>query len=304
MIITGKIDTEEGTTNLYKWALLSGTNPDCYKSITVEYYRATKLIRQVSFSKAFVIDYMENYSNHAGTGTFTLYVRQLQGKEIEVASEEGSKNTATPETTQVEETVESVQQKVAVVSNVLPLNKKNPNITDRLAQQKKEIQRIPKSSHLPKSNGKWSGKKGNSAWIPDKDFVPANKKSNPNKLSWKQISQKFNGVDRVNFTNNKPEFSNLAKGKVEIENFGTNRYGKDGNFIKADTALAKQRGCTPQEVGAWRKDNIYTWHEADDCKTMYKVPNEIHGNVPHKGGISKAKKLKREIKIERRAFDE
>ena len=34
----------------------------------------------------------------------------------------------------------------------------------------------------------------------------------------------------------------------------------------------------------------YTWHECVSCKTMMKVPTEIHGNVPHAGGISEAKK--------------
>jgi hypothetical protein len=289
MIITGKIDTEEGTTNLYKWALLSGTNPDCYKSITVEYHRATKLLRQVSFSKAFVIDYTENYSNHAGTGTFTLYVRQLQGKEIEITSEEGSKNTATPEAPQVKETVESLQQKVAIVSNVLPLNKKNPNITDKLAEKKKEIQDTPKLSYLPKNNGKWSGEEGNSEWIPDPDFVPKNPKSNPEQLSWKQISAKY-GVSSILFVSEQPDFSPISKGTVEIKDFSSER---DDNFDSADEELAVKRGCTKADVRRWRKKNKYTWHERKDCKTMDKVPTCVHGNITHSGGISETKKRRR-----------
>ena len=88
MIITGKVDTDESTVALYQWSLLSGTNPECYKEITVEQYQKGLLVRKVSFSKAFVIDYSENHSNYSGAGTFTLYVRQFYNKEIEVKSEE------------------------------------------------------------------------------------------------------------------------------------------------------------------------------------------------------------------------
>lgn len=37
------------------------------------------------------------------------------------------------------------------------------------------------------------------------------------------------------------------------------------------------------------KENKYTWHEKSDCKTMQKVPTEVHGNVRHEGGISEIK---------------
>ncbi len=70
MTITGKIDIDEKTVSLYQWALLPATNSDCYKEITVEYYQKNVLVREVQFSKAFVVDYTEQYSNHAGVGTF------------------------------------------------------------------------------------------------------------------------------------------------------------------------------------------------------------------------------------------
>jgi predicted proteasome-type protease len=62
MIITGQIDTEESTVSLYEWALIPATNSGCYKEITVEQYQKNLLVRKVTFSKAFVIDYSENYS--------------------------------------------------------------------------------------------------------------------------------------------------------------------------------------------------------------------------------------------------
>ena len=71
------------------------------------------------------------------------------------------------------------------------------------------------------------------------------------------------------------------------------RLARGANFDQADEALASQRGCAPEEVAQWRKENHYTWHECNDCKTIQKVPSEVHGNIPHSGGISvyKAAKL-------------
>ena len=85
------------------------------------------------------------------------------------------------------------------------------------------------------------------------------------------------------------EFKVLAVGDVEIENFTDKRYGKGGNFDQADTKLAEQRGCSVDDVRTWRMENNYTWHELVDCKTMQKVPREVHGNVDHIGGVSKYK---------------
>ena len=88
--ITGNIDTEESTVVLCEWALLPATNPECYKEITIEHYKEEKLLRKVTFSKAFVVKYSESYSNDKGVGTFTLYIKQLYGQDIEVASEASS----------------------------------------------------------------------------------------------------------------------------------------------------------------------------------------------------------------------
>lgn len=123
---------------LYKWALISGANPDCYKEVTVEQYQKNLLVRKVSFNKAFVIDYSENYSNYAGAGTFTLYIRQLFTKEIEVTSQETNpaSNAVSEVTNTIEKPVETVQQNVALLSPSLNLTKKGTNITDKLAKMK------------------------------------------------------------------------------------------------------------------------------------------------------------------------
>ncbi|HEX9060097.1 MAG TPA: DNA/RNA non-specific endonuclease [Clostridia bacterium] len=83
MIIEGKIGTDEKTVPLYKWASIPSTDPDCYKEITVEQTHADQLIRKVTFSKAFVVDYSESHTDKTGIGYFSLYVRQFAGVDIE-----------------------------------------------------------------------------------------------------------------------------------------------------------------------------------------------------------------------------
>lgn len=78
--------------------------------------------------------------------------------------------------------------------------------------------------------------------------------------------------------------------KVQLKFLRLQTASGTDNFDKADIELAKQRGCTPEEVAKWRKENGYTWHECKDMKTMQKVPSQVHNNISHSGGISAAKK--------------
>ena len=139
------------------------------------------------------------------------------------------------------------------------------------------------AKNCPVENGQWEGDRGNSKWIPNGDYVP--QKKNPEQKAWSEILEEF-GIDGINFVDGEPDFKDISKGDVEIEPFSTNR---DDNFDKADIELAKQKGCSPEEVAKWRKENGYTWHECKDMKTMQKVPSIIHNNVSHRGGISEAK---------------
>ena len=136
--------------------------------------------------------------------------------------------------------------------------------------------------------GTWDWLRGNSLWYPRLDEIPKNPKTNPEGLTWKQILDKY-GIDGITFKDGEPDFSTVSKGTVEIDNFSENRYGKGGNFDQACEKLSEQRGCTKEEVKAWMKENKYTWHERSDCKTMDKVPTEVHGNIRHEGGISEVK---------------
>lgn len=85
MIIEGKIGTDEKIIPLYQWSLISSTNPECYKEITVEQTHADQLIRKVTFSKAFVVDYSESHTEKTGEGYFSLCVRQFVGIDVEAS---------------------------------------------------------------------------------------------------------------------------------------------------------------------------------------------------------------------------
>ena len=135
---------------------------------------------------------------------------------------------------------------------------------------------------LPRS-GSWEGEKGDSKWYPNKEDVPLS--ANIEGRKWEDILKDY-GIDGIPFEDGEPDFSEVSKGTVEINDFSTDRFGAGGNFDQADQKLAEQRGCSVEEVKQWRSEHNYTWHEKQDCKTMQKVPREIHHNVPHIGGIS------------------
>jgi hypothetical protein len=146
--------------------------------------------------------------------------------------------------------------------------------------------KIGRECIVPRTGGEWKGESGDSVWYPDRDKKPENPKTNPDKQTWGEILDEF-GIEGIPFKDGEPDFSEVSKGTVEIDDFSEDR---DDNFDAADEALAKQRGCTKEEVRHWRKDHGYTWHECRDMKTMQKVPTKVHGNIPHSGGISEKKK--------------
>lgn len=138
--------------------------------------------------------------------------------------------------------------------------------------------------YLPKSDGAWEGDKGDSKWIPDDDKVPG--KANPEGKTWADVKEEFD-IEGIEFVQGEPDFTETARGEAHIDDFSDNR---DKNFKQADEYEAERRGCSPDEVKEWRKENGYTWHERKDCETMDKVPSIVHNNVFHSGGISEKKK--------------
>lgn len=145
-------------------------------------------------------------------------------------------------------------------------------------------------ARIPRTKGEWSENPGDSTWNPDKQEIPGDRNgTNPEGKTWGEILAD-KGIDGIPFKDNQPDFSEIAKGEVEIDDFSDNRID---NFNQADEKMAEQRGCTPEEVDQWRQEHRYTWHECPDCKTMQKVPTEVHGNIPHSGGISVYKQLEK-----------
>lgn len=147
---------------------------------------------------------------------------------------------------------------------------------------------------LPDTNGKWEGKEGESIWRPDREWVPSNPLTNPDGKTMGEILD-GHGIDGIEFNNNDPDFSPVSEGTVEIDDFSVDR---DSNYEQADTKLAEQwnvdvkdgrTNWTSDEIAQYRKENALSWHERKDMKSMDLVPTDVHGNIPHDGGIAAAK---------------
>ncbi len=144
---------------------------------------------------------------------------------------------------------------------------------------------------LPHEGGEWDGEKGRSVWKPNRDEIP--KRPPGNEKTWGEILDKYE-IDGIEFIDGEPDFSPVSEGTVEIEEFTEDR---NANFTQADENLAKQwteegkngKEWSAQDIKDYRKENNLSWHERSDMKTLDLVPQEVHGNVPHSGGISAKK---------------
>lgn len=155
----------------------------------------------------------------------------------------------------------------------------------------------------PKNNGRWSGEPCNSTWIPDDSFTPPNKSySNLHDLSWRDIKRKhsFTGLrcERGRF-----RFDEIARFKVAVPDFASlvDSPVRTALHEAAFSRLAENLGKSVDEVKAIKESaNDHTpmgqknlvWHEDPDCLTLYLVPQEIHGNISHFGGIAMCQILK------------
>ena len=84
--ITGKIlaavdgEAADDTSKIARWALVPAENADCYRNVLIEVVNASQIVRQITLPNAFVIDYKEDFSDEAGTGVFTLLIKQKTDK--------------------------------------------------------------------------------------------------------------------------------------------------------------------------------------------------------------------------------
>ena len=168
---------------------------------------------------------------------------------------------------------------------------------DYLSQNTTNAQNNIKYKNIPQSAGVWRGEPGNSKWISNREEIP--KQPYGNKRTWGEILDE-NGIDGIEFKDGEPDFTPISQGNVKIKDFTTNR---DDNFYQADQILAQQwsqenkngkNDWSISDIRKYRKEKKLTWHERSDMQNMDLVPQEVHGNIPHTGGISKKKKLELE----------
>ena len=89
--IKGKIlaatngDTEDDTRKVAQWSLVPSESSDAYRQASLEVISAGQMVRKIDMTNVFVVDYIEEYGSQAGTGTFSLKIKQKKEKVIEVA---------------------------------------------------------------------------------------------------------------------------------------------------------------------------------------------------------------------------
>lgn len=148
----------------------------------------------------------------------------------------------------------------------------------------------------PINNGKWVGDRGNSKWIPDKDYIPGDGKhyANLKNKTWGQIL-KENNIDGIDFKNGVPDFDKISKMESKID------YSKIPDKAKKQllkekpqrTALhdyfyeklAKEKNMTVEEIHKFKDKNNLVPHETIDGRIQL-VPREIHDNLTHEGGVA------------------
>ena len=93
--IRGKIlaaasgDVEDDTRKVAQWSLVPSESSDAYRQASLEIISAGQMVRKIDMTNVFVVDYIEEYGNQAGTGTFSLKIKQKKEKVKEVAIEGG-----------------------------------------------------------------------------------------------------------------------------------------------------------------------------------------------------------------------
>lgn len=93
--ITGKIlaavdgEAADDTSKIARWSLVPAENADCYRNVRIDVINASQIVRQITFPNAFVIDYKEDFSDEAGTGVFTLLMKQKKDKMVNLKLEGG-----------------------------------------------------------------------------------------------------------------------------------------------------------------------------------------------------------------------
>ena len=159
-------------------------------------------------------------------------------------------------------------------------------------------ERLDRTPTIENPNGKWSGDRGESMFVPTVDRV------------CEILRNK--GLEGINYRDGIPDFNPISEAKVTIQGMSQHRLSQMGengerivgNYEKADIECAKSWNLeqrdgkddwTHQDVKNWREANGCTWHEDNDMKTCCLVPTEVHDVCRHLGGVSEIKNILNQI---------
>lgn len=159
-------------------------------------------------------------------------------------------------------------------------------------------ERLDRTPTIENPNGKWSGDRGESMFVPTVDRV------------CEILRNK--GLEGINYRDGIPDFNPISEAKVTIQGMSQHRLSQIGengerivgNYEKADIECAKawnleqrdvKEDWTNKDVKKWRVTNGYTWHEHNDMKTCSLVPTEVHEVCRHLGGVSEIKNILNQI---------
>jgi len=138
----------------------------------------------------------------------------------------------------------------------------------------------PPTTHLPVSNGNWEGKIGDSEWLSTDPRVNA-----------------VTNYEGIPYRKGYPDFGRWSRGEVGIRQTGD----RVVDFAAADQRFAAQQSKLysgtpnpwlhngqPNAAAAtrFRRAQGLTWHHHQDGYTMQLIPTDLHGTVPHSGGVS------------------
>ncbi|MGL6064732.1 MAG: membrane-associated protease 1 [Fusobacteriaceae bacterium] len=93
--VKGKIITpvngEEAdhTKQVGKWSLIPAESSDAYRAMNLKVISGSVVVREIDFSNAFIVDYVEDYTDKEGVGEYILTMKQKKEKLEEVKFEGG-----------------------------------------------------------------------------------------------------------------------------------------------------------------------------------------------------------------------
>lgn len=128
-----------------------------------------------------------------------------------------------------------------------------------------------RKKHFP-ANGEWTGKPGNSKFIPDGTEVKA-------------VLEEY-GLDGIEYKNAVPDFSGCAVISLKIDNMTGELTHNWKQFADKYAEKCKVNGLDilPRDIKKFKIENQLAFHECSDRKTCQLIPERIHQCFTHTGG--------------------